>query len=287
MMKKVKRPGSYVMRTFFSRGIIVVLSLVIVCAFVLAALLASKLTGCDPYQVDAAKSFAAPSAGHLLGCDFYGRDLLTRLLYGARVSLLCSVLACICAGAVGTCLGLVAGYYEGVIGMVIMRYVDVQMSIPPMIFTIVISMITGGGIGGVIVALGFGLIPSFARVMYGLVLQLKFNDYVVAARLVGTSNAKILFCHLLPNTLPSMIILATMNLGGTIMLESTLSFLGIGIKIPMASWGNMVSEAYKYIFTHPLVTFMPGICIMLVVIACNILGDALRDTLDPRLRGKL
>ena len=287
MSVKMRRPKNSLWRVFFSRGMIVPLSLIIICLFVVSAVAASVLTGCDPYQVDAAKSFAAPSAGNLLGCDFYGRDLLTRLLYGARVSLLCSVLACISAGVVGMFLGLVAGYYEGAAGMVIMRYVYVQMSIPPMIFTIVISMITGGGIVGVVIALGFGLIPSFARVMYGLVLQLKTNDYVVAARLVGTGNMKILTLHLLPNTLPSMIILATMNLGGTIMLESTLSFLGIGIKIPMASWGNMVSEAYKYIFTYPLVTFMPGICIMLVVIACNILGDALRDTLDPRLRGKL
>lgn len=284
---KKKRSVSIPLRTFFSRGAIVYASLIIALALILAALFAPMLTPYDPYDADFQKSFARPDSEHLLGCDYYGRDLLTRLLYGARVSLVCSVLACLAGGFVGMMLGLFAGYFEGGIGMIIMRYVDVQMSIPPMIFTICISLISSGGIGGVIVALGFGLIPSFARMMYGLVLQLKENDYVVAARLVGTSNIKIVFKHLLPNTFPSMIVLFTANLGATIMLESTLSFLGIGIKIPMASWGNMVSEGYTYIFKYPLVAVIPGLCIMLVVIAFNILGDAMRDSLDPRLRGKL
>lgn len=288
MEKKKKKKGSiFTLKTFFSRGIIVYAALAIAVTLIFAALLAPVLTPFDPYKADLANSFASPNDEHLLGCDYYGRDLLTRLLYGARVSLVCSVLACLAGGIVGMMLGLIAGYYEGPLGMLIMRYVDVQMSIPPMIFTICISLISGGGIGGVIVALGFGLIPSFARMMYGLVLQLKENDYVIAARLVGTPNWKIVLKHLLPNTFPSMIVLYTANLGATIMLESTLSFLGIGIKIPMASWGNMVSEGYTYIFKYPLIAVMPGLCIVLVVVAFNILGDAMRDSLDPRLRGKL
>lgn len=288
MERKMKNKDSiFKLKTFFSRGIIVYLALAIALILIFSALLAPVLTPYDPYQAELSKSFASPDSEHLLGCDYYGRDLLTRLLYGARISLICSVLACLAGGIVGMLLGLIAGYYEGPLGMLIMRYVDVQMSIPPMIFTICISLISGGGVVGVIVALGFGLIPSFARMMYGLVLQLKGNDYIVAARLVGTKNWKIVLKHLLPNTFPSMIVLYTANLGGTIMLESTLSFLGIGIKIPMASWGNMVSEGYTYIFKYPLVAVMPGLCIVLVVIAFNILGDAMRDSLDPRLRGKL
>ena len=287
MTRKSNHNGVYTLKTFFNRGAIVYISVAIAFVLILCAVLAPVLAQHDPYLMDLSKSFADPDGEHLLGCDYYGRDLFARLLYGARISLLCSVLACLAGGFVGMILGLLAAYYEGTIGTIIMRYVDIQMSIPPMIFTICISLISGGGIIGVIIALGFGLLPTFARMSYGLILQIKGSDYVVAARLVGTSNLKIIFKHLLPNTFPSMIVLFSMSLGGTIMLESTLSFLGIGIKIPMASWGNMVSECYSYIFKHPLAAVAPGICILLTVVSFNIIGDALRDSLDPRLRGKL
>lgn len=279
-------------RTFFSRGIIVKISLAVAIIFVLISLLADPINKFllhqDPLAVDLMNLFADPSSEHLLGTDLYGRDILARIVSGAQMSLICSVFSCLLGAVIGIILGLIAGYFEGVIGTIIMRYVDIQMSIPSLIFIIVISLITGESLFGVIMALAFGLIPNFVRVMYSLVLQLKGSDYVTAAKLIGVSEAKIMMKHILPNTFPSMIVMFTMSLGSNIMLESTLSFLSIGIKVPTPSWGNMISEGYSYIIRGELMlSFAPGVCLMLVVIAFNILGDALRDSLDPRLRGKI
>lgn len=280
------------LKTFFSRGIIVKISLVIAVAFILVSLFADPINAFilrqDPLEVDLANLFADPSKEHLLGTDSYGRDILARIVSGAQMSLICSVFSCLLGALIGILLGLIAGYFEGIISTIIMRYVDIQMSIPSLIFIIVISLITGDSLFGVIMALAFGLIPNFVRVMYGLVLQLKGSDYVTASKLIGVSEGKILMKHILPNTFPSMIVMFTMSLGSNIMLESTLSFLSIGIQVPTPSWGNMISEGYSYIIRGELMlSFAPGVCLMLVVIAFNILGDALRDSLDPRLRGKI
>jgi peptide/nickel transport system permease protein len=286
--KKInKRKTNLFLKSFFSRGLIVKISVVFAVIFIFCAIFAPVLAPSDPNQVDLPHKFAKISPEHLLGTDDFGRDVVSRLLFGARVSFVCSFLSCLAGAAIGILLGLLAGYYEGVVGTIIMRYVDIQLSIPPLIFTIVISLFVGSNIAGIVFALSFGLIPTFIRMMYGLVLQLKYNDYVVAARIVGVKSGKILFKHLLPNTFPSMIVMFAMNLGGMIMLESTLSFLGIGIQIPTASWGNMIASAYQYIFTNPGYAVSPGVCLTLVVIAFNIIGDALRDSLDPKLRGKL
>lgn len=280
------------LKTFFSRGIIVKISLVIAVAFILVSLFADPINAFilrqDPLEVDLANLFADPSKEHLLGTDSYGRDILARIVSGAQMSLICSVFSCLLGALIGILLGLIAGYFEGIISTIIMRYVDIQMSIPSLIFIIVISLITGDSLFGVIMALAFGLIPNFVRVMCGLVLQLKGSDYVTASKLIGVSEGKILMKHILPNTFPSMIVMFTMSLGSNIMLESTLSFLSIGIQVPTPSWGNMISEGYSYIIRGELMlSFAPGVCLMLVVIAFNILGDALRDSLDPRLRGKI
>lgn len=282
-----KRKTNLFLKSFFSRGLIVKISVAIAILFIVCAILAPLLAHHDPNLVDLTKKFAKSSPEYLLGTDSYGRDVVSRLLFGARMSFICSFLSCLIGAVVGMFLGLLAGFYEGPVGTLIMRYVDVQLSIPPLIFVIVISLIVGTNVAGIIFTLSFGMLPTFIRMMYGLVLQLKCNDYVVAARIVGVKSAKILYRHLLPNTFPSMIIMFAMNLGGTIMLESTLSFLGIGIQIPTASWGNMIAEAYQFIFTQPVYAIAPGVCLTLVVIAFNIVGDALRDSLDPKLRGKL
>lgn len=290
--KKKNSQMQLFLRTFFSRGIIVKISLAVAVVFVFVSLFAGPINSLllrqDPLEVDLVNLFAKPSAEHLLGTDLYGRDILARIVAGAQMSLVCSVFSCLLGAVIGILLGLVAGYFEGVVGAVIMRYIDIQMSIPALLFIIVISLITGDSLFGVIMALAFGLIPNFVRVMYGLVLQLKGSDYVTASRLIGVSQAEIMLKHILPNTFPSMIVMFTMSLGSNIMLESTLSFLSIGIRIPTPSWGNMISEGYAYIIKGELMlSFAPGICLMLVVIAFNILGDALRDSLDPRLRGKI
>ena len=275
------------LRTFFSRGIIIKISVVIAFVFIAGAVFAPVIGRYDPNAIELSNALSASGTGHIFGTDAYGRDVFTRLLYGARISLLASVFSCLAAAVIGMLLGLLAGYYEKAVALIIMRYVDIQLSIPPLLFTIVIGLIAGHGLGGLIFAISFGLIPGFTRLMYGIVLSIKESDYIVALRLADIKNYKIILKHLLPNSFPSMIVMFATNLGSAIMLESTLSFLGIGIQMPTASWGNMVSDGYSYLFTNPMLALLPGVFITLIVVAFNIIGDGLRDALDPRLRGKL
>jgi ABC-type dipeptide/oligopeptide/nickel transport system permease subunit len=283
---KSKKHGVF-LKTFFSRGFIVKIAVAVAAIFILSAILAPVITKHDPNQINLDNALLDPSPEHLLGCDAYGRDVFTRLLYGARVSLLSSIFSTLLAACAGMLLGLVAGYYEGIIGTIILRYVDVQLSIPPLLFTLVIGLIVGKGLGGMIAAISFSMLPGFIRLMNGIVLSIKRNDYVVALQVANIKRYKIILKHLLPNSLPSMFIMFAMNLGFAIMLEATLSFLGIGIQPPMASWGSMVADGYIYLLSEPLLAFMPGLCITLTVVAFNIIGDSLRDAIDPRLRGKL
>jgi peptide/nickel transport system permease protein len=274
-------------RVFFGRGIIVKISFAVIVLFVLAALLAPILTPYTPYEQDLTQLFAKPSAEHLLGTDNIGRDLLTRLLYGARISLVTSLLASIWGAIVGTILGLIAGYFEGFISSAIMRIIDAQLSIPALILSMVLAMVMGQSIIGISIVIGVGAIPGYTRILYGMVLSLKKNDYVTAASLIGQSDTKILFRHLLPNCFAPLIVIFTMSLGIAIMIEAGLAYLGIGIAPPTPAWGCMVSEGYKYLVLYPRLAILPGLCVMLVVVAFNIVGDGLRDSLDPRLRGKL
>ena len=275
------------LRTFFSRGIIIKISVVIAFVFIAGAVFAPVIGRYDPNAIELNNALKASGNGHIFGTDAYGRDVFTRLLYGARISLLASVFSCLAAAIIGMLPGLLAGYYEKAAALIIMRYVDIQLSIPPLLFTIVIGLVAGHGLGGLIFAISFGLIPGFTRLMYGIVLSIKESDYIVALRLADIKSYKIILKHLLPNSFPSMIVMFATNLGSAIMLESTLSFLGIGIQMPTASWGNMVSDGYSYLFTNPMLALLPGVCITLIVVAFNIIGDGLRDALDPRLRGKL
>jgi peptide/nickel transport system permease protein len=275
------------LRVFLGRGIIVYFFLVVILFFIFCAVFAPIITKYDPNETVLQDAMQGVSSSHMFGTDAFGRDILTRLIYGTRVSLMSAILSCAFAAIIGMFLGLIAAYYEGAASVIIMRYVDVQLSIPPLLFTIVLGVILGHSFLALVITIGFGLIPGFTRLMYSLVISTKNSDYVTALKLAKISNNRIIFRHLLPNTFPTMIVMFATNLGGAIMLESTLSFLNIGITAPTASWGGMVSDGYTYIFSHPLMAFLPGICIMLLVVAFNILGDALRDALDPRLRGKL
>ena len=213
--------------------------------------------------------------------------MLSRLIYGGRVSLAVSLLAGTFAAVIGIALGLVAGYFGGVIGKVIMGATDVVLSIPGLVFTMVIAAIMGKSVMSMTIAIGIGMIPTYIRMMNGLVLSLRENDYIVASKLQGERESAILVRHLLPNTFPSLIVLFTINLGNAIMTESSLSYLGIGISPPTATWGNMVYDAYAYLLKAPQLAIIPGVCIIVLIIAFNVVGDGLRDALDPRLRGKM
>jgi ABC-type dipeptide/oligopeptide/nickel transport system permease subunit len=191
------------------------------------------------------------------------------------------------AGIVGMGLGLAAGYLGRVTNNIIMRIMDAMMSLPPLILALAISAALGGGLVNVMISLGVAMVPGYCRLMCAQVLTLKENDYVVAARIQGTSDLHIVLRHILPNAFPPLMVLITLNMGSMILAEAGLSFLGIGISPPTPAWGAMVSEGYKYMFTNPLLSFIPGMAIALVVLSFNMVGDGLRDALDPRLRGTL
>ena len=270
-------------RVVYGRGIIAKLSFAIIIVFVLAALLAPILTPYTPYEQDLTQLFAKPSTEHLLGTDNIGRDLLTRLLYGARISLVTSLLASIWGSLIGIILGLIAGF----ISSLIMRFIDAQLSIPSLILSMILAMVVGQNLLAISFVIGIGAIPAYTRMVYGMVLSLKNNDYITAAELIGQNDAQILIKHLLPNSFAPLIVLFTMSLGIAIMVEAGLAYLGVGISAPTPAWGVMVSEGYDYLILHPRLAILPGLCVMLVVVAFNIVGDGLRDALDPRLRGKL
>ena len=282
-----KRNRKQALGIFFGRGIIVKMCTVVVVGFIFMAVFADWITPYDPAAQNLVEKLQTPSASHWLGTDFLGRDVLSRVIYGGRVSMYVSLLSGSFAAVIGIGLGLVAGYVTGIVRRVIMGMTDIILSIPGMVFTLIIAAIMGTGVMSLTLAIGIGMIPTYIRMVNGLVLSLKENDYIVASKLVGRSESKILLKHLLPNAFPSLIVLYTINLGNAIMTESSLSYLGVGINPPTATWGNMVSDAYAYLLQAPWLAMIPGICIIILIISFNVVGDGLRDALDPRLRGKL
>lgn len=266
---------------------IVIGGTVVVLMLVFAAIFAPLIAPFDPYEQDLNNRLAQPSKLHPLGTDELGRDLLTRIIYGARISLLVGVVAVSIAGIIGMSLGLVAGYFGGWTNIIIMRFTDALLAIPPIVLMLAIAAVLGGGLFNVLVALGISMMPTYCRLMCGQVASLKQNEYITAARAIGARNPRIILRHLLPNAFPPLFVLLSINLGTAIMMEASLSFLGIGIKPPVATWGTMVSIGYRFLLANPLMSFVPGCAILLVVLAFNMVGDGLRDALDPRLRGKI
>ena len=273
-------------RVFFQRKL-VVFGLVVLSLLIISAIFAPWLAPHDPYRGKLSDSLVQPSWKYLLGTDIQGRDTLSRLIYGSRTALLVGFVTTITATIVGIVLGLVAGYFGGITNMVIMRAMDALMGFPMLLLALLIAAVLGSGIQNVIIALSVATLPGYARVMHGLTLSVRENDYILAERAMGSSNLRIMVGHILPNTLPPMIVLVTLQLGSIILAEAGLSFLGIGIRPPGAAWGSMVNDGYRYLVTNPLLSFAPGLAIMLVVFAFNMVGDGLRDALDPRLRGIL
>jgi len=271
-------------RVFLGRGL-VIFGFLVILLLVLTAIFAPFFAPHDPYTIDLDSRLAKPSATHWLGTDSVGRDTLSRVIFGTRTSLLVGLVAIGIAASIGMTLGLVAGFYGGWVYSVIMRVVDAIMAFPMILLAMVIAALLGGGIVNVIIALGVSMMPSYARLMSAQVMSIKQTDYVMAERSLGSSNMRIMFQHIAPNCLPPLIVLVTMMLGATILAEAGLSFLGVGIEPPTAAWGAMVSEGREYLLSDPVLSIAPGAAIMLVVFAFNMIGDGLRDALDPRLRG--
>ena len=273
-------------RVFFGRKI-VIFGLVIILLLIIAAIFAPFLAPYDPYKQDLDSILIQPSGEHILGTDALGRDTLSRVIYGAQVSLIVGITAIIMAGTIGMALGLIAGYFGRMTYAVIMRCVDALMSLPMMVLVLVIAAMLGGGLKNVVVALGVSGVAMYARMMCGQTLSLRENDYIMVSRAMGASNLRIMMRHLLPNCFPPMIVLMTMQMGTMILAEAGLSFLGVGVEPPKAAWGAMVTDGYRYLFSNPILSFAPGLAVMLVVFAFNMVGDGLRDALDPRLRGRI
>ncbi|HEY54683.1 MAG TPA: ABC transporter permease [Dehalococcoidia bacterium] len=279
-------------RVFFERKL-VTFGLVVLVLMVIAAAFAPLLTPYDPYELgDAGESLLQPGGEHLLGTDLLGRDTLSRLIYGARTALMVGFISVFISGFIGVPLGIIAGYFGGVINMVIMRAMDAIMCFPMLLLALLLAAVLReydviSGIWVVIIALSIAIIPGYARVTHGVTLSIKENEYIMAQRAMGSSNMRVMFRHILPNAFPPLIVLVTMQLGALILAEAGLSFLGIGIDPPGAAWGAMVWDGYRYLANNTALWLSPGIAIALVVFAFNMVGDGLRDALDPRLRGLL
>lgn len=272
------------LRVFLGRGLVVFGAIVIV-IFLVLAIFGPQIAPYDPLEANADEALQQPNAKHWLGTDQIGRDTLSRLIYGARISLIVGVLVVLIAGGIGVVLGSIAGYFGGIIGAIIMRLMDTLMTIPMMILALAISALLGGGLKNVVIALGVGLIPGYARMMTSQVLVAKETDYVLAEHSLGASHARIVMRHIVPNCFSPILVMITMMMGTTILAEAGLSFIGIGITPPTPAWGSMVTDGRLYLLSNPMLSIAPGVAIMLLVFSFNMVGDGLRDTLDPRLRG--
>ena len=273
-------------RVFLSRGL-VVFGMVVIFIFLFVAIFAPLVAPYDPTEPDLNATLQNPSSAHWLGTDSLGRDTLSRIIFGSRTSLEIGLIVVFFACIIGITLGTIAGFYGSWLYTVIMRFIDALMSFPMILLALVIAALLGGGMKNVIISLSIALMPGYARLMCGQVLSAKQNDYIVAARSMGASNLRLMLRHIVPNCLSPIIVQITMMLGATTLAEAGLSFLSIGITPPTAAWGSMVSEARDYLAVFPILSFAPGMALMLVVFAFNMVGDGLRDALDPRLRGIL
>ncbi len=259
---------------------------VIMVVFVLAAIFADVVTRFDPLSTDARMSLARPFGVHVLGADFMGRDVFSRLVYGARISLAVAISTTAIGSVLGVAIGLTAGYLGGWVDLLTQRVTDIMQALPLLVLALVMSAALGPSLRTTIIAIAIPLVPYSARVIRSNTLALRESAMVEAAKAVGMSEWRIAIRHVLPNTIAPLIVLATAQFGSTILTEASLSFLGLGIPEPYPSWGRMLSEsAAEYIRTAPWLVIFPGVVISLVVFGTNLLGDAIRDALDPRQRG--
>jgi peptide/nickel transport system permease protein len=262
----------------------------IIGAFVLAALLANVLSPADPEEQSLRQRFTPPvwdergTWKHVLGTDRLGRDLLSRIIWGSRVSLTAGVLTVLLASAFGAGVGLVAGYHGGRVDAALMRITDATMSFPVILLALILAVTIGPSFVNVVIAIAVILWARYARVIRGQVLTLMELDFITQARIAGASASRIILRHLFPNTFNTLVVLVTLQVGYVIIVEASLSFLGAGIPPPTPAWGSMIAEGRDVITSAWWVSFFPGLAILLVVLAFNLLGDWLRDTLDPKLR---
>ncbi|MDR2486520.1 MAG: ABC transporter permease [Clostridiales Family XIII bacterium] len=271
-------------KVFFQRKIVRVSS-VLFLLILFIAVFADLIAPYGENDQDLYATLADPGISHLLGTDSLGRDLFSRLLFGSRIALMVGVFTSIVDAVLGTLIGLVAGYVGGIVQSVIMRITDAMMAIPNLILSLLIIAALKAGIPGVVLAVSLAMLPGYIRLINGQVLSVKQNDYILAERVIGARKPRILFRHIFPNITSPLIVMMTMTMGGAIMAEAALSFLGIGITPPLPAWGSMCYDGFEYLTVRPLLSIVPGLMIMVLVFSLNMLGDGLRDALDPKLRG--
>ncbi len=266
------------------RNRLAVFGLVILIVLVIAAVFAPLIAPYHYATQNLADAFEPPSAKYWLGTDDFGRDILSRIIYGARISLQVGIFAVSLSMCIGGLLGAVAGYYGGRIDDVIMRFMDILLSIPQILLAVTIAAALGPGLLNLTIAVGIANIPSFARIVRGSVLSIVGQEYIEAAHCMGASDAWIIARHILPNCSAPIIVQATLRVAGAILAAAALSFLGLGIQPPTPEWGGMLSAARGFVRDYSYMTIFPGLAIMVTIMALNFLGDGLRDAMDPKMK---
>ena len=270
--------------TEFRKNRAAVVGMAILSAIILAAIFADMLAPCDPYLQVYAEALQPPSAAHWFGTDEFGRDIFSRVLYGARISLLVGVVSVAIACVFGSLLGASAGYFGGAYDAVVMRCMDILLAIPSLLLNLSIVAALGKSVFNMMLAVGVSNVPRYCRIMRASVLQIKNTEYVDAARVSGASHMFIILRHIIPNCLAPIIVQATLSVGSAIIACAGLSFLGVGIPAPIPEWGAMLSNGKDFLRHNAYITIFPGLAIMLTVLSLNLMGDGLRDAFDPKLR---
>jgi peptide/nickel transport system permease protein len=273
-------------RVFFGRKLYLI-GFIICVILIIVAIFAPLIARYDPTTNNLPHKLEGPSWDHWLGTDQLGRDIYSRIIYGTQISLLIGFSAVFSSAIVGIIMGLAAAHFGGIVFAIIMRFTDALMALPGIILVLLIAGLGGRGIGVVIFALGFGNIAGMARMMCGQALSVKQNDYVMAGRAIGMSNWRLMLTQIFPNAFPPLIVGLTMGIGGVVLGEAGLSYLGLGVPAPAPSWGGMVMDGQAYLLNNPIISLAPGVAIMLLVFGFNMVGDGIRDAIDPRLRGVL
>lgn len=269
----------------FSRNKSALVGLAIVLVLIFIGVFAPVISPHDPNALDPTASYLPPfSEGHILGTDELGRDLLSRLIYGARMSIVVAIGATALGGILGALLGLISGYIGGAVDAVIMRIMDGMFAFPFILLSILLVTILGSGVFNVILAIAIGNVPSFARIVRSKVIVTKNEEYCNAERVLGASSLRIMFSHVLPNTVSEVVVYATLSVGSAIISEASLSFLGLGILIPTPSWGNILRAGRGCLTTAPHIAIFSGLLIFIAVIGFNLVGDGVRDVMDPKMK---
>lgn len=284
-MEQARKKQSHIAEVWkqLKKNKVAVISLFVVIAIILIAILAPVIA---PYSFDATGDvpFEKSSMAHLLGTDKLGRDILSRLIYGARASLLIGIVSVAISAVIGIFIGSIAGYFGNATDNILMRLLDIYQSIPMMLLCLVLAAILGPSLKNAIIALAVSMIPQFARMMRASILTVREMEYVEAAQSINGGTWNILMKDIIPNAISPLIVTITMNIGNAILIGAMLSFVGLGVQPPTPEWGTLIAEARNYMRANPTLAIYPGVCIMITVLAFNLLGDGLRDALDPRLK---